>query len=185
MIKINIKQRSLQLPLQLLRARESVIAHFRPIYRHHKITEQQWRILQLLQDFGTQKTGNIANQVCILPPSLTRMLDLMEKVGLIHRHRALNDRRSMLISLSPKGRKLVRVMSPILEDQYLLLQNHLGQEKMTQLHALLDDLERLSPPHNDPPPLRHWSTPMRMQTVSSSALSENKKVSTISPDSPA
>jgi len=31
------------LPMALLKARESVMAHFRPILREHDITEQQWR----------------------------------------------------------------------------------------------------------------------------------------------
>ena len=42
------------LPMALLRAREAVMARFRPLFRLHGVTEQQWRVLRALRDYLEQ-----------------------------------------------------------------------------------------------------------------------------------
>lgn len=142
----NIKLHNQRLPQHLLRARESVMAYFRPILNRYGVTEQQWRILRVLEDFGDQEAGVIAERACILPPSLTGILVRMEKAGLIHRQRDHVDSRRLIISISRDGRELIQQISPLAEDCYQQIENHLGQEKLHQLLALLDDLEKLPAP---------------------------------------
>ena len=79
------------------------MAYFRPILNRYGVTEQQWRILRVLEDFGDQEAGVIAERACILPPSLTGILVRMEKASLIHRQRDHVDSRRLIISISAMG----------------------------------------------------------------------------------
>ena len=40
------------IPIALLRAREAVMAHFRPLLADRGYTEQQWRVLRILNEYG-------------------------------------------------------------------------------------------------------------------------------------
>jgi len=45
------------LPLLLLQAREAVISHFRPLLNHFGLTEQQWRVIRVLEEKGNLSPG--------------------------------------------------------------------------------------------------------------------------------
>jgi len=40
------------LPLKLLKAREAALNYFRPILKEIPLTEQQWRIIRALNEYG-------------------------------------------------------------------------------------------------------------------------------------
>ena len=58
----------------LIQAREALMTQFRPILNQANITDQQWRIIRLLAENGTLDFQDLANQACILRPSLTGIL---------------------------------------------------------------------------------------------------------------
>lgn len=66
------------LPMQLLRARDAVMQHFRPHLRGHGITEQQWRVLRVLAAARLLEILEISERCCILPASLSLMLPKLE-----------------------------------------------------------------------------------------------------------
>ncbi|MFW8369141.1 MarR family transcriptional regulator, partial [Klebsiella pneumoniae] len=82
----------------LLYARETLMAHFRPILHAAGVTEQQWRGLRTLSEVGAMEPNQIARSCQILSPSLTRMLAGMEEQGLIKRVRSNADQRRQEIS---------------------------------------------------------------------------------------
>ena len=69
----------------LIQAREALMTQFRPILNQANITDQQWRIIRLLAENGTLDFQDLANQACILRPSLTGILTRLEKAGLVVR----------------------------------------------------------------------------------------------------
>lgn len=143
-----------RLPQHLLRARESVMSYFRPLLNRYELTEQQWRILRLLDDRGEMEAGMVAEQACILPPSLTGILVRMEKACLIQRRKDTVDSRRLIVTLTAEGRALTQQIAPLSADCYRQIEAHFGQDKMTQLLALLTELEQLpapAPPHNAEP----------------------------------
>lgn len=135
-----------RLPQHLLRAREAVMAYFRPLLNSVGLTEQQWRILRLLDDRGEMEAGMIADLACILPPSLTGILVRMEKAGLIHRGRDKVDSRRLIVSLSGEGRQLTREVAPLSNACYQQIKVHFGEEKLELLIGLLNELEQLPAP---------------------------------------
>ena len=81
------RERRRSLAIGLLKAREAVMSHFRPILADHDVTEQQWRVLRTLSDAGLLDATEVAEKAFILAPSLTRMLRSLEERGFISRHK--------------------------------------------------------------------------------------------------
>lgn len=141
-----------RLPQHLLRAREAVMAYFRPVLNGFGLTEQQWRILRLLDDRGELEAGMIADLACILSPSLTGILVRMEKAGLIHRRRDTVDSRRLIVSATEEGRALTRRIAPLSESCYEQIESYFGRDKLAQLIDLLSELEKLPVPQGLPTP---------------------------------
>jgi len=130
----------------LLRARESVMRYFRGSLKAHGLTEQQWRVIRVLNESGELETGRVAEESCILAPSLSGVLDRMEKSGLIVRHRLSSDQRKVYVDLTPRSKKLVSDISRSIEVQYGVLEGLLGQQDLLAAYALLDRLIALPSP---------------------------------------
>ena len=97
------RERRRSLAIGLLKAREAVMSHFRPILADHDVTEQQWRVLRVLAEAGMLDASEVAEKAFILAPSLTRMLRSLEERGLISRHKDEADGRRVLLRLAPAG----------------------------------------------------------------------------------
>jgi homoprotocatechuate degradation regulator HpaR len=134
------------LPRLLLQARESVMAHTRPGLREHGLSDQQWRVLRVLGEHGTVETGRVAREAFSLGPSLTGVLNRMERDGLIRRERDAADQRRTVVAPTAKGRKAVEKLSHSIEAHYAFMEKSLGKDKLTQLYALLDAVIELEQP---------------------------------------
>jgi homoprotocatechuate degradation regulator HpaR len=141
------------LPRLLLQAREAVMAHNRPWLREHGLSDQQWRVLRVLGEHGSVETGRVAREAYILGPSLTGVLARMERDGLVRRERDPADQRRTVVEATAKGLKLVDRLSTAVEAHYQWMERTLGEDKLTTLYDLLDELIELEQPE-DPEALR-------------------------------
>ncbi|EEW26625.1 homoprotocatechuate degradation operon regulator HpaR [Rhodobacter ferrooxidans] len=132
------------LPMSLLRAREAVMARFRPILAAEDINEQQWRVIRVLAEAGRLDASEVAARANILAPSLTRMIRAMSDRGLIIKTGDAGDRRRVLLEIAPKGEALIRAVSPHSLRAYAELEAQFGPERIDALLALLNDLAALS-----------------------------------------
>ena len=48
--------------LALLEAREALMTHFRPALNEIGVTEQQWRIIRILAQYGEQESTHLAEK---------------------------------------------------------------------------------------------------------------------------
>lgn len=131
------------LTLALLEAREALMTHFRPELNEVGLTEQQWRIIRTLGQHEELDSTTLSEKACILKPSLTGIINRMLDTGLIVRRRSETDQRFSFISLSQEGQKIFDNMSVRMEQRYQQIQQSLGTEKMTQLLALLKEVQSL------------------------------------------
>ncbi len=134
------------LPRLLLQAREAVMAHTRPRLREHALSDQQWRVLRVLGEHGVVDTGKVSREAFILGPSLSGMLNRMERDGLISRARDPLDQRRTVVQATPKGLQLVAALSQSIEAHYAWMEQSLGKQNLAQLYALLDKLIELEQP---------------------------------------
>lgn len=131
---------SRSLPLSLLRAREAVMARFRPLLARHDLTEQQWRVIRILYETSPLDASEVAERACVLAPSLTRIIKTLEERGIIRRERDQGDARRALLSLNPKGFDLIRAVTPQSTSIYTQLEARYGRDKMERLIDMLNDL---------------------------------------------
>jgi len=147
MSALNSGPRSTQsaLPMALLRAREVVMARFRPILDAHGINEQQWRVIRVLAETGALDATELAARANILAPSLTRMIRALEGRGLIARGGDAADGRRVILSITPSGEALIAAVTPEAAAAYARIDAEFGPERVAALVALLDELSRLPP----------------------------------------
>lgn len=131
---------SRSLPMALLKAREAVMARFRPLLREHDLTEQQWRALRALTSAEAMRAGELARLSCISMPSLSRILKSLDKRGLISRATEDGDQRAVQIAISPEGRKLVTRIGPHSEQRYAEIAEAFGAGRLDALYSELDAL---------------------------------------------
>ena len=134
------------LPRLLLQARESVMAHTRPGLREHGLSDQQWRVLRVLGEHGVVETGRVAREAFILGPSLTGVLNRMQRDGLIHRSSDAADQRRTVVETTAKGRRAIEKLSHSIEAHYAFMEKSLGKKKLARLYTLLDALIELERP---------------------------------------
>jgi homoprotocatechuate degradation regulator HpaR len=126
----------------LLAAREAVMAPIRPRLREAEVTEQQWRVLRVLDDQGPLDTSALAQAALLYPPSVTRILkDLLER-KLVARDRDPQDGRRSFISLTPAGAALIAETAHHTVQVLERYAAAFGQERldhlMAELRALID-----------------------------------------------
>lgn len=136
-----LSQTEKSLPIMLLRARETVMKRFRPLLKEHGISEQQWRVLRVLNELGPQEPNQLAEKCVILMPSLTRILANLDEQGLITRKKHAADGRRKLASVSDSGLELISRITPQSARIYADLEQQFGT---TQIHQLMESLRRLS-----------------------------------------
>ena len=129
------------LPMALLRAREAVMCLFRPGLRKHGVTEQQWRILRALAHGGPMEVTELAEATFLLAPSLSRILPDLEERELVSRRQVDTDLRRSVVSLEPKGLKVIAAHAPYSEEMYARIAQRFGAARITELLTLLDELE--------------------------------------------
>lgn len=131
------------LPIALLRAREAVMARFRPVLQSQDVTEQQWRVIRVLAEQSPLDATELADRACILAPSLTRIIRSLEERGLILRERDQGDGRRILLSLSEKGLEIIYNVSPASRAVYADLEERYGRDRIEALLEMLSDLAAL------------------------------------------
>lgn len=126
------------LPQLFLRAREGLMSHFRPILKHYGLTDQQWRILRVLDEHGQLESHEICTQCQMVSASMAGVLARMERMALLERQRQSTDQRRVVVRLAPKGRQLVSEMAPLIDQQYQHLEDALGAQVFTQVFTSLE-----------------------------------------------
>ena len=106
------------LPIALLRAREAVMARFRPLLHARDVTEQQWRVIRVLAEESPLDASAVADRACVLAPSLTRIIKALEERALISRERNTGDGRRISLAIAPAGMVLIRDLTPDIQAVY-------------------------------------------------------------------
>ncbi|MQQ07809.1 homoprotocatechuate degradation operon regulator HpaR [Epibacterium sp. SM1979] len=128
---------SRSLPIVLIRARENIMAPIRKMLADSDITEQQWRVLRVLAEFGPTDASTLADRASLLFPSLTRIAQTMKTKGLITQTADQNDRRRQSIAITPVGQAVIDRHADEAAQIVARYKERLGGEKYEQLLDLL------------------------------------------------
>ena len=80
--------------------------HYEPLFAPADITYPQWTILMLLYGDMARTSADMARQMCHDAGAMTRLVDQLEKRGLLSRVRDTADRRVVNLLLTAEGRTL-------------------------------------------------------------------------------
>ena len=128
------------LPHLLLRGREALLCHFRPILTHFNLTEQQWRVIRNLNEYGDMEPNQLCDLCQILSPSMTGVLARMKAMDLISRRKVARDQRRVIISLTPRSQEICARIAPLIDEQYRLIEDAIGRDLLDQTYLQIDRL---------------------------------------------
>ncbi len=105
------------------------------------LTEQQWRVLRVLDEDGPMEPTRIAELACLLLPSLTRILQKLADKGLITRRPDNDDKRKQVIQISEAGEALIEAHLPASLAVLEQTKAQIGAERYEALLDLLNAVE--------------------------------------------
>ena len=124
--------------LDLLRTVDILTRSAFGVLKAEDLSSTQYNVLRILR--GAPQglhCGEIAGRMITRDPDVTRLLDRMEKRGLISRARDSRDRRMVLARISAEGLKLVNRLDEPVQQMHRKLLGHLGRERLRALGELL------------------------------------------------
>ena len=137
---MNLRKFHRSLPMSLLKAREAVMRKFSPSLKEHNLSAQQWRVIRILVESDKLEITELAEKCHLLMPSISRIIQNLEKRQLIQREAVPGDQRSSAIVITPQGKKLFELIAPISEERYQYITERFGYGKLELLYELLDEL---------------------------------------------
>src|ERR1700688_4584241 len=108
------------------------------VFKTEDLSATQYNVLRILR--GAPEglpCGEIANRMITRDPDVTRLLDRLEKRGLISRCRETKDRRTVRVRIAPEGLKVLGRMDETVQAAHRKQLGHLGQQRLQELTELL------------------------------------------------
>jgi len=107
-----------------------------------QLTPNQYNVLRILRGSHPDRlaSSEIGERMIERDPDITRLVDRLEKRGLVKRTRSREDRRVVEVGITEKGTTLLRGLDAHVQRLPKALLGHLGAERLRQLSALLDSL---------------------------------------------
>jgi DNA-binding MarR family transcriptional regulator len=124
--------------LELCRTTDLLSRRLADLLKTVDLSANQYNVLRILR--GAEKglpCGEIANRMITRDPDVTRLLDRLEKRGLIERWRDTEDRRIVLAKITPEGRELLGGMDGPVREAHKKQLGHLGRDRLRALGELL------------------------------------------------
>lgn len=103
-----------------------------------EVTEEHWRILQVLADEYGRSMGDLAETVLLNHPALTKNIDKLVSRGLVQRAADASDSRRVLVYISDLGLETVARLKKSVDAHHGQLEEALGPRKTSQLKKLLE-----------------------------------------------
>jgi len=131
--------------LNLMRTCSVLSAPSEQLFKQHGISAPKYNILRILRgERGTGKCSEygmpsleIAERMITRVPDITRLVDGLEKEGLVTRKRCTEDRRVVYVGVTPKGLDLLGQIDEPLREVNRGLLAHFTREEIDELNRLL------------------------------------------------
>src|SRR5438876_3180041 len=124
--------------LELLRTCDLLSRGPAQVLKVEDLSATQYNVLRILR--GAPEglpCGDIASRMITRDPDVTRLLDRLEKRGLISRSRETKDRRTVIARIAPAGLKLLSGLDEPVQNAHRQQLGHMGRERLRTLSELL------------------------------------------------
>jgi DNA-binding MarR family transcriptional regulator len=124
--------------LDLLRTTDILSRGLLQVLKPEDLSGTQYNVLRILRGAPEGLAcGEIANRMITRDPDVTRLLDRLEKRGLISRCRETKDRRTVMTRITPAGLKLLANLDEPVQSAHRRQLGHLGPKRLRALAELL------------------------------------------------
>jgi MarR family transcriptional regulator, organic hydroperoxide resistance regulator len=127
--------------LNVLRTADALAGEANAFLKEYGLSQTQYNALRILRGAGGQglPCGEIGARMITRDPDITRLLDRLDKQGLVERARDTADRRVVTVRITAAGMERIAPIDARLEDW---LRRLLGHFTNVELRALIELLER-------------------------------------------
>ena len=132
--------------LNLWRTYDRLRAYEDELFGKWGLTPQQYNVLRLLRGSHPHKlpTLALASRLVSRAPDITRMLDKLERAGLVERERQPENRRVVRVGITDAGLALLRKLDAAVRE---CSARQLGHLNRTELRMLIEMLRAARQPH--------------------------------------
>ena len=129
----------------LRRILRKVSEHSRSLSRSAGLTVPQLLCLRAIGELGTRSNQGVtvvqvSERVHLAAPTVSRILDRLEQAGFVHRARSTDDRRKVLLTLTPLGRERLKHLPQPLHEQFLARVESLPPPRRVELLDALAEI---------------------------------------------
>lgn len=127
-----------------------LMPHAEALFADAELSFAQWVILMALRDKRAETCADIARHMNYDTGAITRLVDQLEKRGLVARARSTTDRRIVHLKLLPKGKAMAKALTPLIVDfwnRILAVVSHADAEKLVGLLTGLNARLEAKPLH--------------------------------------
>jgi DNA-binding MarR family transcriptional regulator len=130
-----------ELLVSLLRTTDVLRERFEQALEPFQISMKQYNVLRILRGAEPKgrSCGEVGERMIAREPDVTRLLERMEKAGLLRRIRSGADRRVVMARITPRGLKLLEEVEPRLRRIGGLLKA-VGSRRIEKALHLLDEV---------------------------------------------
>lgn len=128
------------LPYLLNRVGFAVTDAFSESLAEASLTVPSWRVLAVLMHEGTIRIGELAELTSIELSTLSRLINALQRRGLVARKTAKEDARVVNVALTARGRGVVQRLLPAAVDLEDRLVSGIPAGEIAELKRLLDKL---------------------------------------------
>ena len=108
--------------------------------RKHGLTIGRWQVLSVLSRFDGSRVGTIADLSGGEQAAVSRVIDQMERDGLVRRRPALDDSRAVQVWITPGGRELLDELMPHAESFVNRMVRTLSDREIMEMTSCLERL---------------------------------------------
>lgn len=129
-----------QVFLALQRAAADLGQGVAALLRPFGVSGAQYNVLRILRGAGEEglACGEIADRLVTRDPDMTRLLDRMQRQGLVTRERASHDRRVVTTRITAEGRHILSQLDEPMAALHRRQLEHIDAARLRDLATLLD-----------------------------------------------
>jgi DNA-binding MarR family transcriptional regulator len=135
----------------ILTAADALSLEAEQLLKSAGLTGAQYNVLRILR--GAEPDGlacrAIAQRMISHDPDMTRLLDRMEKRGLITRERNTGDRRVVLTRITSQGLAILKSLDQPVHELHNRQFHHMSAARLKTLASLLDELRTRGTPQSN------------------------------------
>lgn len=128
--------------ITLLKVADALGQEAEQLTRTAELTGTQYNVLRILRGAGPEglACGGIGDRMITHDPDITRLLDRVEKRGLITRERQKDDRRVVKTRITPHGLALLKPLDQPMRDLHKRQFRHVAGARLKTLYGLLEEI---------------------------------------------